>query len=70
MIVCGSIYKAILLYTVHVFILGFGIFATESIPHESFIVEYAGELISDEIGDGIEDQTYIYHFEVQGHSYW
>jgi len=32
-------------------------------------VEYTGEFISAKMGDKMVDQTYTYHFELQGHHY-
>jgi len=52
------------------FMSGFGLFATKNISHGDFIVEYAGKVVSAEIGDNIDDQTYVYHFELQGQRYW
>jgi len=53
-----------------IFVPGFGLFATKNLSHGDFVVEYAGKVISAEMGDNVDDQTYIYHFQLQGQHYW
>lgn len=49
--------------------LGFGVFTTEAISSGDFVLEYAGKLLSVEEADEIQDQTYIYYFQISDLQY-
>ena len=53
-------------------VLGFGVFATKDFSKGEFLLEYFGNLMSYKNGDGIDDcdQTYIFHFRINGKKYW
>jgi len=55
------------------YILGRGVFATEKIEAQQFIVEYCGVLISDDEGqkrENIQQTGFRYFFSHRGKKYW
>ena len=52
-------------------ITGHGIFATKVFRDGEFVLDYAGELLSDwREGDKKMDQTYMYYFTCGHQKYW
>jgi hypothetical protein len=49
---------------------GFGVFATRNFEEREFLLDYAGELISPNVGDSKDNQEYLYYFKFAGKSFW
>jgi hypothetical protein len=43
---------------------GYGVFTTKTFPKGEFVLDYFGELIEPEVAEVLEDQTYIYYFQL------
>jgi hypothetical protein len=50
---------------------GYGVFVDDDnhISRGDFILEYTGKLITTAEADEIDDQSYIYYFELQGKTF-
>ena len=51
-------------------LLGFDVFTTLEIKGGAFVLDYSGNLVSEEEGETMGDQTYLYYFELGAKKYW
>jgi len=50
--------------------VGYGVFATQNFSAGEFLLDYHGVLITQQEGNSMADQTYVYYFQLNGGSYW
>lgn len=50
--------------------LGYGVLAGRIFNAGDFLLDYHGDLIDPVEADKIEDQSYIFHFNIGRSSYW
>lgn len=51
-------------------VVGFGVFVKQAVKKGDFLAEYCGDLVEYNIGDKLEDQSYVYYFCVKSNKYW